>query len=199
MPVQTVRADIIDIGSDVPGPSDEFVVDTNSWKEFTYSRVRQPKPGYPVYIKKALSEGSKLYACGITLMELASAIERDEWEIYRQTVVAIEKKDFRHDDAKARAAVVAEVSSSWSQVMDVSQLIDLHLDAAAIARALRTFQTCPVDGYDTLLIEAMTRRGVFNLITDDGDFATVPDVRVYTANAHIISVARRQGRLLRRD
>lgn len=198
MPVNTIRADIVDLQHDIPSADDQFVVDTNGWKELTYARVLNPKPGYPEYIKKALTEGAKLYACGISLMELASAIEKDEWQIHCEKMGAILRKDFRHDHVQARSEVVAQVQSAWAQVKQFSDLVDLHLDASALERALATFVSCPMDGYDTLLVEAMTRRGVFNVITDDSDFATVPNLTVFTANMHILSVGRRQGRLRRR-
>jgi len=198
MPVQNVRADIVDLSRDQPRANDEFVLDTNSWKELTYSRLLQPKPAYPAYVKKALTEGATLYASGVTLIELASVIESNEWEVYQQRVGQIERKDFRHDCDDARATVIAEISSSWSQVMQIAKLIDLNLNGPATERLLSTLKACRVDGYDTMLIEAMTKRGVFNIVTHDGDFATVPEIKVFTANTHILAIARRQGRLLNR-
>jgi hypothetical protein len=37
--------------------------------------------------------------------------------------------------------------------------------------------------------------GVLQLITDDGDFATVPGIQVFTANRNVINAARSQGKL----
>jgi hypothetical protein len=36
------------------------------------------------------------------------------------------------------------------------------------------------------------------VITDDGDFATVPDIQVFAANRNVVNAARTQGKLLKR-
>jgi hypothetical protein len=79
-----------------------------------------------------------------------------------------------------------------------ARLIDIRWDSEASGRFLNVLQMYCIDGYDAPLLDAMTRRGPLNVITDDGDFATVPDIRVFTANAHVIALARRQGKLLTR-
>ncbi len=91
--------------------------------------------------------------------------------------------------------MVAEVKASWDQVTQVATLVDLSLNAGAIERCVKTFESCPVDGYDLPLIEAMERRNVLNILTDDGDFAGVPGIRMFTANATVIATARRQNML----
>jgi hypothetical protein len=40
--------------------------------------------------------------------------------------------------------------------------------------------------------------GVLQIITDNGDFATVPGVQVFTANRNVIQAARTQGQLVSR-
>jgi len=140
-----------------------------------------------------------LYSCAITLAELASAIESNEWEIHKRTVIHIDKKDFRHDCHEARAKVIAEVASCWDQVMQVAKFIEMKIDEPTTQRLLDSIRCCRMDGYDALMLDAMTKRGVFNIITDDGDFATVPDITVFTANAHVLHLAKREGRLKRRE
>jgi hypothetical protein len=63
---------------------------------------------------------------------------------------------------------------------------------------LARFQTDKVDGYDLFILEAMKNHGVVQVITDDGDFATVSGIQVFTANRNVINSARAQGRLLAR-
>jgi predicted nucleic acid-binding protein len=201
MSVKTVQATIIDIRRDSPNGADEVFVDTNSWRNLAYSRIRNPKVDYLNYLKRALSIGSTLYACGVTLVELASSIEADELEIFKASTpgaAATNKKIFRHEYPEERKRVVDEVKASWEQVAQIARLVDLNLNPAAIARCVRNFETCPVDGYDLLLLEAMERRGVLSILTDDSDFAGVPGVRVFTANAGLIATAYRQRKLVAR-
>jgi hypothetical protein len=44
----------------------------------------------------------------------------------------------------------------------------------------------------------MRSHGVVQVITDDGDFSTVPGIQVFTANRNVIQAARAQGRLITR-
>jgi hypothetical protein len=42
----------------------------------------------------------------------------------------------------------------------------------------------------------MNKVGVKKIITDDGDYLTVPGIQVFTANINFINTARNQGKLL---
>ena len=70
------------------------------------------------------------------------------------------------------------------------------IDETKTNTALLRFQTQLLDGYDLLILEAMDKAGVKQIITDDGDYLTVPGIRVFTANSGAISAARSQGKLL---
>ncbi|TAE94775.1 MAG: hypothetical protein EAZ79_22025 [Oscillatoriales cyanobacterium] len=49
-----------------------------------------------------------------------------------------------------------------------------------------------------LILEAMDKAGVVQVITDDGDYVTVPGIKVFTANHNVITAARNQGKLITR-
>jgi hypothetical protein len=42
----------------------------------------------------------------------------------------------------------------------------------------------------------MDKAGVTQIITDDGDYVTVPGIKVFTANSGAIAAAKSQGKLL---
>ena len=44
----------------------------------------------------------------------------------------------------------------------------------------------------------MDKAGVVQVITDDGDYVTVPGIKVFTANHNVIRAARNQGKLITR-
>src|ERR1700724_26386 len=140
MSVKTIRATIIDIRRDTPTAQDELFVDTNSWRELTYTRIQNPKTDYIAYMKRALGNGVKFLACGINLMELASTIERDEWSIFRaSTAGATNLKIFRHDYPDQRKHVVSQVRASWDQITQVARLVDLNLNAHIVGRCVQNF------------------------------------------------------------
>ncbi|MEA5577670.1 hypothetical protein [Anabaena sp. UHCC 0451] len=55
-----------------------------------------------------------------------------------------------------------------------------------------------LDGYDLFILESMGQESIDKIITDDGDFVTVPGIQVFTANPRAIAAANNQGKLIRR-
>lgn len=202
----TVHAEVIDIRNDTPGQGDIFLVDTNVWYWVTYSRANlvdvRPKPyqtkDYPSYIGKAISAKSQLHRCGLSLAELAHLIERTEREIYSRSNGALSSKEYRHNHSTERANVVAEIQTAWSQVNTMAQTLDLQIDEQVTNAALSRLSSQPLDGYDLFILEAISKAGVVKVITDDGDFVTVPGIQVFTANRPVIKTAQNQGKLMTR-
>jgi hypothetical protein len=44
----------------------------------------------------------------------------------------------------------------------------------------------------------MFRHNILQIITDDGDFATIPGIRVFTSNRRVINAAQQQEKILTR-
>ena len=59
-------------------------------------------------------------------------------------------------------------------------------------------QDSSIDGYDAYILEAMINSGINQIITDDGDFATVAGIIVFTANDGVITAAKSQGKFITR-
>lgn len=202
----TVHAEVFDIRSDKPGQDDISLVDTNVWYWLTYSRAdladARPKTyqtkDYPAYIGKAISAKSQLHRCGLSLAELAHLIERTEREIYSRSNGDLGSKEYRHNHSTERANVVAEIQTAWNQVNTMAQTLDLQIDEQATNAALSRLSSQPLDGYDLFILEAISKAGVVKVITDDGDFVTVPGVQVFTANHPVIKTAQSQGKLMTR-
>lgn len=199
-----VRADVFDICSDTPTAADSFLVDTNVWCWSTYTRAslgkRPPKPrqtrDYPAYINRALAVKARLLRCGLSLAELAGVIEKTECHVasFREDQI----KEFRHNHPTHRGRVAAEVKTAWELVKNMSVPTDILVDDLTTDAALTRFQTQGVDGYDLFLLEAMSRTGVVQVITDDGDYATVPGIKVFTSNQAVLAAAKAQGKLVSR-
>ena len=73
---------------------------------------------------------------------------------------------------------------------------DILINEVITKVALSRFQTQLLDGYDLLILEAMDKAGVKQIITDDGDYVTVPGIKVFTANSGAIVAAKSQGKRL---
>jgi len=194
----TVQAEVVDIRSDSPTKEDIFLVDTNAWYWYTYTNASiSSRPyqinDYPSYIAKTISAKSLLLYCGLSLAELAHNIEQVERNIFSPALTA---KKYRHNFPIERAKVVAEVQAAWSQVTLIAVCTDILVSEDTSNAALTRFQTQLLDGYDLLILEAMEKAGIKQIITDDGDYVTVPGIKIFTANAGAVAAATSQGKLV---
>ena len=195
-----VKAEVVNIQFDTPQKDDIFLVDTNVWYWLTYTQASTSPPSYqindyPAYLTKIISAQGLLLYCGLSLAELAHNIEKAEREIFSTT---LKPKEYRHNKPPERANVVAEVIAAWGQVTSIAVSTDVTIDETTTNASLTRFQTQLLDGYDLLILEAMDKAGVVQVITDDGDYVTVPGIKVFTANLNVITAARNQDKLITR-
>lgn len=201
-PSYSVQAQVVDIRNlkDTPKATDAFLVDTNVWLWLTYTRLTSTPTQahhYPNYLRAARNHGAKCFWCGLSLAELAHRIEATERQIFETTNgVSVKAKEFRHNYPNERPGVVAEVRAAWGMVKSLAQPLDLLMDEPTTDAALNRFQTQPLDGYDLFMLEAIDKAGIVQVLTDDGDYATVPNIQVFTANVNVVQRAQANGKLL---
>jgi hypothetical protein len=203
-----VQSEVIDIRTDRPQQSDIFLVDTNVWVWQTYPNARTSPTKireYGAYLKTARQNGAVLAYSGLVLAELAHVIERTEWEIYNERSrlrgeALVQSKEFRHNLPNERAKVVKLLETSWMQVQSAAVPVNLTINDITTTAALNRFKEQSLDGYDLLILEAMFNvdPGQVKVITDDMDYATVPDIQLFTGNNRVIQAAITQGKLLQR-
>ncbi|MEH2252619.1 hypothetical protein [Nostoc sp.] len=198
-----IQADVINIKTDTSQQGDIFFVDTNVWFWYAYTNAVSSARyyqlnNYPNYLNQALSNGATLTYSGLTLAELAHIIEKTEYEIYIQSHNWLPIKEYRHNYPIERANIVAEVQFTWRRVKAIAVSIDLTVDDATTDAAINRFQTQAVDGYDLLLLEAISRAGAgqIKVITDDIDYSVVPGIQVFTSNNYVIEKAASQNKLV---
>jgi predicted nucleic acid-binding protein len=206
----TVQAEVVNINVDTPRAEDVFMVDTNVWYWLTYSKASQcARPPayyqiskYPSYTNSALRAGARIFQSGLSLAELSHLIEKAEYEIFSKANPAIFPnpnqfdKNFRHDRARERVQAVSEIQAAWALVNSLAEPLTITIDSPMTTTALNRLQTAKVDGYDLFILESMRIHGVRQIITDDGDFVTVPGIQVFTANRNVLEAARDQGKLI---
>jgi hypothetical protein len=205
-PVYTVRAQVIDVRTDTPRPTDKLLVDTNVWYWYAYPGAGalpgSATPGqmrlYSDYLRQGIAAGAIAYRTGLCLAELAHLVEQNEREAYSQAVTPIASKEYRHNLPSERARVVGVVQNAWARVKASSQPLSLVIDDSTTDDALLRFATQAVDGFDLFLLEGASTAGVTQVLTDDGDYCTVPGIQVFTANPRVVSAARSAGLLLSR-
>ena len=200
-----VQATIVDIRRDTPQPGDALLLDSNVLYWFAYPRARvslvPPKPyqttHYPDYVTKAVAAGANLYWCGLSLSEVANLIEQNERQAFDPSGRILNKM-YRHNYPAQRRKVVKQIRYVWNSVKSIASPAAILIDGAATDNALTRLAAQQVDTYDLFLIEAAARNQINQIMTDDGDFVTVPGLQVFTANQNVIEAARVQGKLLNR-
>lgn len=205
----TIEADIIDIQVDIPNTLDHFLIDTNVWYWMTYTKAAQSArayqiSAYPNYTNLALANNSKIFHSGLSLSEMSHLIERTEYRIFASSNPetfsdpAKFDKNFRFSHQQERAQAILEIQASWSQVESLAESLPLSIDSISTSAALSNLNLCKVDGYDLFILEAMKSNSINQIITDDGDFASVPGIKVFTANKNVINAAKAQKKLISR-
>jgi hypothetical protein len=209
MPVNyVVKGAVVDLRGDTPKATDRIYVDTNAWFWTVYSKVQfSPAPPnqnqtqeYPGFLKRVLNMGGQLHWCGLSLSELAHLIEKTEYEIYSRTAPApLKSKEYRHNLTAERVRVVQEIQTAWGAVESMASCLNApEINADLTTAALQDFAQLPVDGYDLFALRALKAAGVTQVISDDGDFCSVPGITLFTANQNVISAARAQNRYRQR-
>jgi hypothetical protein len=213
MPSYAVQTDVVDVTTDTPRSTDVFWVDTNVWFWMTYGRFhlraqdRRPRANqtrsYPPFVKNGLRARAQFHWIGLSLSELARQIEDAEREIAETTgqiAPGTKAKEFRHDHPALRRAVVQEVESCWRQVEQFGSPLPSApvIDSAAVHTALADMQALPLDAYDLFAVQAIRSSSIPQVLTDDGDFCTVPGITLFTANRGVIAAASAQGKLVKR-
>jgi predicted nucleic acid-binding protein len=202
-----VKAEVVDLRSDAPGPGDAFFVDTNVWYWLTYTRCRMaykgPRPyqvnEYPAYIKRVRAAKAKLFTCGLCFSELGNLIEKNELDIFRSSKGPIDPKEFRHNEPAERQSVVTEIQNAWAMAKSLAGFVEILLDEPITDKACQDITPYLADPSDLFMVENFIKAGISQIITDDGDFATIPGLRVFTANRSVIQSARDQNKLILRN
>ena len=177
------------------------MVDTNVWYWLTYppaSLSANPyQLSYSTYITATVTVGATLCCSGLSLAELAHRIEREQQKL--SSYSSIKSKEYRHNYSSERARVVSQVQAAWNQVESIYAVqVNLTLNKATVDAALTRFSTQCLDGYDLFILESMRQESVTKIITNDGDYVTVPGIQVFTANPRALIEARNQGKLITR-
>ncbi len=198
MPIK-INATVVDLRTDQPHQDDVFFVDSNVWYWIGYANASidskfNQVDEYPNYVGQALNVGSTLYKCTLSFAELAHSIERSERNIFNPQIAG---KDFRHNHAKERRAVIAQIEEAWNLVEGITNghTVEVAVTTDLIAQSLNRLKVEGLDGYDAFMVEAILSQGIKQVITDDGDFAQVAGITVFTANAPILKQATKQGKL----
>ena len=138
---------------------------------------------YPEYVKKIKSVNVQMIRSNLILPELAHIIEDTEYKIFyksrRLNPDVFSRKEYRHNHPSERKNVVHEIEEIWEMVRKITSSVPLNIDDPATETFIIDLQNHKMDGYDLFNLDLIKKLDV-NILTDDGDFATVPGIKVFT-------------------
>lgn len=203
-----IASQVVDIRHDQPRSSDQFFVDTNVWYWVAYTQASQGtgsfKPqynqisNYANYLDEALKVNATLYKTALSFAELTHSIEKTQRDIFitQQGLASLSPKDYRYRYPLEHKNVVGEVEIAWGLMTMMSKTLALTVDDALVEASLLRLKTQSLDGYDLFMVELLIEHGISAVISDDRDFALVPNITLFTAQDKIIQAAKSQGKLL---
>jgi len=140
---------------------------------------------YEEFIERSLKDGVEFLWSPLSFSELMNFVERYHLKRYQRTVDdSIDRKRFRMI-AVQRKLVIDNVIEAWQYVKRLAVPTEFHVDAATADAVLTLLTATSLDGYDALLIRSMRAAKVPYILSDDADYATAPNVIVFSANESI--------------
>lgn len=187
---------------------DQFLVDTNAWYWLGYANAHvTARPyqltEYPSYLIAVRQAGAKLHKSALSFSELVRVIERSELERFHQQNphhAAVRLKEFRHNYPVERQQVITEITNTWLKAEQLTEYVSLPaiIDHLKVTEALHNLPQSGLDIFDWVMVESAHSAKITQIITDDADFGTLPNVQIFTANNTLISEAQAQGMLIQR-
>lgn len=182
-------------GADI-SKDDRFFVDTNVWYWFTYCASKSFASGdapktyqlneYSKFIEKVLDSGAKLFHCPLVYTELTNVIEKAEHNIYQHNSgQSISRKEFRNIEVE-RSKVSNEIEVAWRTIDQISNSLKLTVQSSTVNLIHEAYTSTTLDAYDSIYYSIMKALGINNIITDDKDFLSCDEGRIYTANNSMI-------------
>jgi predicted nucleic acid-binding protein len=140
---------------------------------------------YEEFIERGRKDGVEFLWSPLSFSELTNFVERYYLKRYQRAVdQSIDRKRFRAIPEQ-RKLVIDNVKEAWQYVKRLALPTEFQVDAATADAVLALLTATSLDGYDALLIRSMRGANVPYILSDDADYASAPNVIVYSANEDI--------------
>lgn len=196
-----LRAEVMNIRPGRVSPVDKILVDANVlyfcyYTKFDQLDILEEGPRtyqtsiYPAFLQKLLSAGSTLFVHKIGLIEFTRLVETAELQILYCKVTGktnigddFSKKNLRFNCSDDYHKIQGQLATYFNVIMKAFKLFNSE---KPIDRLLLDFlgawQDSLGDPSDAVMISEAKQEGVYAFLSDDADFATFKDIKLYTAN-----------------
>ena len=168
----------------------KYFIDTNALYWYTYPRFSnnlsaQALPYYN-FIDSLVAANNPLITSIYNISELLNVIEKNEFDIYTHIhpdAQHVSRKDFRRMPSE-RSNLQKMMKTTLENVYAICDVVEFPFDSIHMYQFIETLTSHRCDVFDYMIIQNNIKEENTNIITDDGDFSTIPDITIYTANIH---------------
>jgi PIN domain. len=187
----TNNTKITDIQSFTPiNTNTEYFLDTNVLYWYTNPRVSTVKDLprhaqiYYTFIDKLTAMGSPLTTSIYNLTELLNVIEKNEFDIYinlHPDENYINKKDYRRM-TNERSRLQNIMKTTLNNVFSICKIVEFPFELKQINDFANTLKEHRCDVFDYMVLQNCVKNQTINIISDDNDFSTYNNIKLFTAN-----------------
>lgn len=175
-----------------------FFLDTNVLYWYVYPRYgttkkgveRQAKPYYD-FVDNLVSAGNPLYTSVYNISELLNVIEKNEYAIFdtANPDLHYSKKDFRRNTIE-REKVKKILLATLNNVENICHIVEHNFTYDLLKEFSDNFTKHRCDPFDYIILDHCIKASNLNIISDDDDFSTIPNINLFTANETALNTAK---------
>lgn len=170
-----------------------YFLDTNVLYWYTNPRVSATKltkqaQVYYDFVDHLTSAGNPLITSVYNLTELLNVIEKNEFSLYKELHPDedyLTKKDFRRMSSE-RQKLQRIMQTTLNNVRNICKIVDFSFEQSKITEFVNSLTDHRCDIFDYMILDNCVKEQTLNIISDDSDFSTFDNIKLFTANTSVI-------------
>lgn len=173
-----------------------FFLDTNVLYWFTYPRYGITKKyemhraaPYFAFVDRLVSNGNPLFTSIYNISEMVHVIEKNELDIYR---VNHPEADWTMKDLRKipneRSLLKSNMSTALTNAKNICTILNFNFTYDLLDQFVNELEQHRCDTFDYAILRNCINENKVNVISDDGDFSTMEQITLYTANTTSLSI-----------
>lgn len=172
-----------------------YFLDTNVLYWYTNPRISTTKgltrqaQIYFDFVDHLTSSGNPLITSIYNLTELLNVIEKNEFALYKEIhpdEAYISKKDFRRM-SNERKKLQKIMKTALNNAQNICKIINFSFDVSKINDFINLLPNHRCDIFDYMILDNCKQAQTINVISDDSDFSTYDNIKLFTANINVLS------------
>lgn len=172
--------------------SRKYFLDTNVLYWYTYPRFLQPNKFDPAgkiyydFVDSLAEAGNPMETSIYNLTELLNVIEKNEFKLFTSVEGDTYKiKDFRAIESE-RQKVKSMMATTLNNVKSICTIKEFEFTSQAVNDFVDNLTEHQCDVFDFSILRNCQATSCLNIISDDGDFFTMDEITLYTANQNVL-------------